>query len=98
MDFLKNAVGGDNNNTNQNQNEQSNAGGEPKKEGGFLSGIGDKINGAAGGGKEVRYDLNQRLLLSFALTIHTEREERGLPRQGHRLRSGEVLGCWSSGQ
>lgn len=72
MDFLKNAVGGDNNN-NQNQNQQSNEGGEPKKEGGFLSGIGDKINGAAGGGREVTpirsYDVMNRIL------HFTEREE-----------------------
>lgn len=55
MDFLKNAVGGENNNNNNqdNQYQQGGSGGE-KKEGGFLSGIGDKINGAAGGGKEVK--------------------------------------------
>jgi len=53
MDFLKNAVGGENNNNNQsNQNQQGGSGGEKKEGGGFLSGIGDKINGAAGGGKE----------------------------------------------
>ncbi|CZT18104.1 related to DNA damage-responsive protein 48 [Ramularia collo-cygni] len=54
MDFLKNAVGGDNNaNQNQNDNQQGGSGGEKKEGGGgFLSGLGDKINGAAGGGKE----------------------------------------------
>lgn len=51
MDFIKNAVGGDNQNNDQNQ--QGSGSGEGKKEGGFLSGIGEKLNGAAGGGKEV---------------------------------------------
>lgn len=54
MDFLKNAVGGESN-ASQNQNQQGSASGEGKSEGGFLSGIGDKINGAAGGGKEVTF-------------------------------------------
>jgi len=44
MDSLKNAVGmGDNKETQPNQQVQG---------GGFLGGIGDKINSAAGGGKE----------------------------------------------
>jgi len=44
MDSLKNAVGmGDNKETQPNQQSQG---------GGFLGGIGDKINSAAGGGKE----------------------------------------------
>lgn len=44
MDSLKNAVGmGDNKQTQPTQQSQG---------GGFLGGIGDKINSAAGGGKE----------------------------------------------
>ena len=48
MDSLKNAVGlGENtNNQSSNDNQESSSGG------GLLSGIGDKINSAAGGGKE----------------------------------------------
>ena len=52
MDFLKNAVSGDNKGESNQQsqpteNSSGNAGG-----GGFLGGIGDKFNSAAGGGKE----------------------------------------------
>ena len=50
MDFFKQATGGgDNKEQNQNQGQ-----GENKEQGGggFLGGIGDKINSAAGGGKE----------------------------------------------
>ena len=47
MDFVKNAMGGGNSNENQQQ-----SGSEQKSEGGFLGGIGDKLNSAAGGGKE----------------------------------------------
>lgn len=48
MDFVKNAMGGDK------QQGQGNNQGEQKAEGGggFLGGIGDKFNSAAGGGKE----------------------------------------------
>ncbi len=47
MDFVKNAMsGGD-------KAENNQQGGEQKSEGGgFLGGIGDKLNSAAGGGKE----------------------------------------------
>lgn len=51
MDFVKNALGGDGNNSNQNQNQQP-SGSEQKSEGGFLGGIGDKLNNAAGGGAQ----------------------------------------------
>ena len=48
MDSLKNAVGmGDNNS--QRPSETNNQG---SSGGGFLGGIGDKLNSAAGGGKE----------------------------------------------
>ena len=49
MDFVKNAMSGDKQgeNTQQGQNAQSSSGG-----GGFLGGLGDKFNSAAGGGKE----------------------------------------------
>jgi hypothetical protein len=51
MDFVNKAMGGGNSgNSNSNQgnsvNEQKSSGG------GFLGGIGDKLNSAAGGGKE----------------------------------------------
>ena len=48
MDFLKNAVSGDNKGeSNQRSQPTENSSG-----GGFLGGIGDKFNSAAGGGKE----------------------------------------------
>ena len=52
MDFLKNAVSGDNKSEGNQQSqptENSSGGGGG---GGFLGGIGDKFNSAAGGGKE----------------------------------------------
>merc|ERR1711879_589440 len=50
MDFVNKFTGGDNNN---NKNEQqSSSSNEQKSEGGFLGGLGDKINSAAGGGRE----------------------------------------------
>lgn len=51
MDFVKNALGGDGNNASQNQNQQP-SGSEQKSDGGFLGGIGDKLNNAAGGGAQ----------------------------------------------
>ncbi|KAI9739630.1 MAG: hypothetical protein M1834_006348 [Cirrosporium novae-zelandiae] len=52
MDFIKNAMGGDKNEESKASTSTSTEQ-EPKKEsGGFLSGISDKINTAAGGGKE----------------------------------------------
>ena len=52
MDFVKNLTGGGEG-SNQNQNQAQVPQGEQKQEGGgFLSGIGDKLNSAAGGGKE----------------------------------------------
>jgi hypothetical protein len=50
MDFVKNLTGGGNNNNNENQPQAT--GSEQKSEGGFLGGIGDKLNNAAGGGAE----------------------------------------------
>jgi len=47
MDFVNKLTGG------QEKNEQQSGPAEEKKEGGgFLSGIGNKVNEAAGGGKE----------------------------------------------
>ncbi|KZF24759.1 hypothetical protein L228DRAFT_245763 [Xylona heveae TC161] len=51
MDALKNAVGMGSNNENGEQQPQSS-----KQSGGFLGGLGDKINSAAGGGKESEKD------------------------------------------
>jgi len=50
MDFVKNLTGGGNSNNNENQPQAT--GSEQKSEGGFLGGIGDKLNNAAGGGAE----------------------------------------------
>ena len=51
MDFVKSFTGGNNQNTEQNvgssNNEQKQGGG-----GGFLGSLGDKVNSAAGGGRE----------------------------------------------
>lgn len=60
MDFLKKAAGSLNQNQNQNQ-QQGSSGGEQQQGGnnnnnngggGFMDGITDKLNGAAGGGRE----------------------------------------------
>lgn len=54
MDFVKNLTGGGNNEA-QGEGQQRQDGGqqnEQKSEGGFLGGITDKFNSAAGGGKE----------------------------------------------
>ena len=55
MDFLKNAAGSLGGNQNQNEGQQQGEGQQRQSEGsggGFLGGIGDKINSAAGGGRE----------------------------------------------
>ncbi|KAG9237512.1 hypothetical protein BJ875DRAFT_481259 [Amylocarpus encephaloides] len=60
MDFIKKAVGGseegqgqqDQQGSQQGSTQQQSTGGEQKEGGGFFSGIGNKINEAAGGGKE----------------------------------------------
>lgn len=53
MDFIKNAVGGGDKQTGNPQQPVNTAqGGQSQQGGGFLSGIGSKINSAAGGGKE----------------------------------------------
>ncbi|KAH7132131.1 hypothetical protein B0J11DRAFT_217628 [Dendryphion nanum] len=52
MDFI-NKLSGSGNNQNQQQHAQGSSSGEHKESsGGFLGGIGDKFNTAAGGGKE----------------------------------------------
>lgn len=61
MDFVNKFTGGGNNSQSQGQtsNEQytssgsaGSAGGQQQESGGFLSGIGNKLNSAAGGGRE----------------------------------------------
>jgi len=47
MDFVSKFTGGD-----KNEEQKASSSGERKEGGGFLGGIGDKINSAAGGGKE----------------------------------------------
>jgi len=49
MDFVKNFTGGDNS---QNQKSQQEQGSKEQGGGGFLGGFGDKLNSAAGGGRE----------------------------------------------
>jgi len=53
MDFVKNAMGGEKQAGNNNQQGQNTQSGEQSSGGGgFLGGIGDRLNSAAGGGKE----------------------------------------------
>ena len=52
MDYVKKFTGGDNQQSNQEQPVQSSSSGEQKSSGGFLGGLGDKLNSAAGGGRE----------------------------------------------
>ncbi|KAF4550221.1 Hypothetical protein D9617_18g034120 [Elsinoe fawcettii] len=52
MDFVKNLAGGSNNQEGQQQQQQSSGSSEQKQGGGFFGGIGDKLNSAAGGGRE----------------------------------------------
>lgn len=70
MDFVKNAMGGGDKDQQggTNLNEQRAEGGS---DGGFLGGIGNKLNSAAGGGRES--EKNEDLL------------DKGLPSQPHTL-------------
>ncbi|PNS19022.1 hypothetical protein CAC42_6117 [Sphaceloma murrayae] len=52
MDFVKNLAGGSNGQQGQQSQPQQSGSGEQKEGGGFLGGIGDKLNSAAGGGRE----------------------------------------------
>ena len=52
MDFLKNAMGKDQSSSGQPTEQGQMAGQKQGGGGGFLSGIGDKFNSAAGGGRE----------------------------------------------
>lgn len=58
MDFIKNAMGSDNDNDQREPNQQGRTDEPPAQKagggggGGFLGGFGDKLNSAAGGGKE----------------------------------------------
>jgi len=51
MDFVKNFTGGDNS-QGQNQKRLQGQGSNEQGGGGFLGGFGDKLNSAAGGGRE----------------------------------------------
>jgi len=99
MDFVKNLTGGGNNNNN-NENQPQATGSEQKSEGGFLGGIGDKLNNAAGGGaegekKEDGLDKGESLPQSpnirivMFLTCSNHR---------HRLRPGELPWPGQAGQ
>jgi hypothetical protein len=64
MDFVKNLAGGGDNN----ENEKANADQQKSNQsGGFLGGIGDKLNAAAGGGpeSEKNEDCEQTFLKSY---------------------------------
>lgn len=53
MDFIQKAIGGGDKQTETSQQPQTTGGGQQREQsGGFLGGIGDKLNTAAGGGKE----------------------------------------------
>ncbi|EHL02687.1 hypothetical protein GLAREA_02086 [Glarea lozoyensis ATCC 20868] len=54
MDFVKKAMGGNEQQQGEGQNQATTQGGSSSNQesGGFLSGIGNKVNEAAGGGKE----------------------------------------------
>ncbi|KAL9101760.1 MAG: hypothetical protein Q9163_003007 [Psora crenata] len=53
MDFIKNAMGGEDNNKSNQQAKSNEPGNQQGSDGGgFLSGIGNKLNSAAGGGRE----------------------------------------------
>jgi hypothetical protein len=52
MDYVNKFTGGDKQQSNQEQPAQSSSSGEQKSSGGFLGGLGDKLNSAAGGGRE----------------------------------------------
>ena len=87
MDFLKNAAGSLGGNQNQEGQQQGQGQGQQQQSegsgGGFLGGIGDKMNSAAGGGKESEKnedyldkgkmipENNTRLANTLALTLIT---------------------------
>ena len=103
MDFVKNAMGGGNNNNNNNnnenvgQNQQSSGSEQQKSDGGFLGGIGDKLNSAAGGGeagekKEDYLDKGMQSYLDWQVL-----QSLTLPRR-RRLRPGELPRSRQAGQ
>ena len=96
MDFVKNLTGGGNNNAN-NENQPQATGSEQKSEGGFLGGIGDKLNSAAGGGeagekKEDYLDKGMQSYLDWQVL-----QSLTLPRR-RRLRPGELPRSRQAGQ
>jgi len=52
MDFVNKLAGGNSNSNNQSANEQVANNQQSSGSGGFLGGLGDKLNSAAGGGRE----------------------------------------------
>ena len=75
MDFLKNAVGSGN--EGQSGETQQGQGSEQSSGGGFLGGLGDKFNSAAGGGKESEKNEdfldkgNSHPFATFPFLVHT---------------------------
>lgn len=101
MDFVKNLTGGGNNNAN-NENQPQATGSEQKSEGGFLGGIGDKLNSAAGGGaegekKEDGLDKGESFPQS-KIKNHTQRSQLTCDDDRHRLRPGELPRPGQAGQ
>jgi hypothetical protein len=101
MDFVNKMTGGGNSQSQgQTSNEQlqstGSSGEQQQSSGGFLGGIGDKLNSAAGGGRESEknedYLDKGELKLSHAMTIQV------LTRRRCRLRAGEVPWTGTSGQ
>ena len=94
MDFVKNFTGGDKDNGAATQQNQQRREGEPaqenKEEGGFLSGIGNKLNSAAGGGKESEKneDYLDKGMPSSPLNLR-------LPELGPALWSCPIMKSWS---
>jgi hypothetical protein len=96
MDFVNKFTGGDKNTQQTSeQNVQGSSSGE-QKSGGFLGGIGDKLNSAAGGGKES--EKNEDYLDKGMLSSSPHRCSRDLHTRRRRLCPREVHGRWCSGQ
>ena len=98
MDFLKENASKFTGGSNENTNEQSSSSGEQKESGGFLGGITNKINSAAGGGKES--EKNEDYLDKGALDLHLTNRPSIANRAFDRRRHGprEVHGPGTSGQ
>jgi len=102
MDFVKNLTGGGNN-ANNNENQPQATGSEQKSEGGFLGGIGDKLNSAAGGGEagEKKEDGLDKGALLYPSSIPFAMQYNALTcssNHRHRLRPGELSRPGQAGQ